>query len=354
MVELDNKLKEQYMELRNEYDAVCNSIRQGDAIGLSSKELASLTQLKKSLNEKRVAYEDAMLGEMSQGSNLSKLTEDGWYAIRYLNNKSKYFLAVEPIKEDCIEHIERGRFDRELTRPFLDDMLPSIRNDEVLEKHKRQTAMRVEELLAEHAQVDIVLVNVSDDESKGIRPSSHSRKRRAERKFSVDERFSEEYARGHRRQLDEDIMAEFETAEHIWTDSKGIEFWFGADNTMFVIGENEATINCKAIVTLYESTFGFSKEINRTIVFQQIEVIKQKQEEHTQAMQEHHAQYDVLQLELDTTTDEIALLEAKIEELKAKEQEIVSKQDSLIKQLDVKRKEYDCEYNKLFKKWEVS
>lgn len=354
MVELDNDLKEQYMELRNEYDAVCNSIRQGDSIGLSSKELASLTQLKKSLNEKRVAYEDAILNEMSQGSNLSKLTDDGWYAIRYLNNKSKYFLAVEPIKEECIEHIERGRFDRELTRTYLDDMLPSIRNDEVLEKHKRQTAMRVEELLAEHAQVDVVLVNVSDDETKGIRPSSHSRQRRAERKFNIDERFSEEYARVHRRQLDEDIMAEFETAEHIWTDSKGIEFWFGADNTMFVIGENESTINCKAIVTLYESSFGFSKEINRTIVFQQIDVIKQKQQEHEQAMGQYHSEYDVLKHELHTTTDEIELLQAKIEELRAKEQEIVSKQDSLTRQLNVKRKEYDCEYNKLFKKWEVS
>ena len=44
---------------------------------------------------------------------------------------------------------------------------------------------------------------------------------------------------------------------------------------------------------------------------------------------------------------------AKIEELEAKEQMLASQQQQLVKQLDVKRKEYDCEYNKLFKKWEL-
>jgi len=352
MVELEQELKDEYITLRNEYNAVCNAIRQGANIGLEDKDLASLIALKEVLNEKRVAYEDSILTHMAQGSNLSKLTEDGWYAIRHMNNKNKYFLAIEPIKPDCLELVERGRFDKELTRVHLDDLIPSIRNEEVLESHKIVTALRVEELLAEHANIDVVLVNTTDDESKGVRPSAHSRKRRAERKFNVDERFSESYARSHRKELDEDIMEEFNTADHLWTDVKGVEFWFGVDNTMFVVGDNEDTINCKAIITLYDSNFGFSKAINRMIVLEQIEVIKQKQAEHAEAIGEYNEQYDVLFHELNTTSDEIDLLEARIEELRAKEQEIVGKQDLLTKQLDVKRKEYDCEYNKLFSKWE--
>lgn len=351
MEQFEQAVCEKYMELRKSYDALNQAVKHAKANGIDGEPLARLTTQKKEVNAEKSSLEAAMLTAMAQSTNIRKVG-DGWYIVRFLDNKNKFMLASEPLLEDGLDILIRGRFDRELTRKALDELVPSILNEEALNKYKTETAVMAEKYLSELTPLDIVLV-VPEGEGTAVRPSGHSLKRRAERKFNVDERHSDEYVRANREMLHNDVMAEYSTAEHLWTDNIGIEFWFGADNTMFIVGENETTVNCKAIVTLYEENFGFSKEINRNIVYQQIEVIKAKQKEYKEAVAEHMSEEQVMKHERSVVTSEMEVLSAKMNELTAKLNEIGAKEQRIDKQLEVKRKEFDCEYNKLFKKWEL-
>jgi hypothetical protein len=351
MEQFEQTVCDKYMELRKRYGALNQAVKHAKANGVEGEPLARLTTEKKSVNADLSALESTMLTAMAQSTNMRKVGE-GWYVIRFLDNKNKFCITAEPLLEDGVDILIRGRFDKELTRKSLDDLIPSILNEEALNKHKTEVAVLAEQYLAELTPLDIVLV-VPEGGAGAVRPSSHSLKRRAERKFGIDTRHSEEYVKANRAMLHEDVMAEYGTAEHLWTDNIGIEFWFGVDNTMFIVGENETTVNCKAIVTLYEENFGFSKEINRNIVYQQIEVIKAKQKEYKEAVAEHMAEEQVMKHERSVVTSEMDVLSAKMNELTAKLNEISAKEQSADKHLEVKRKEFDCEYNKLFKKWEL-
>ena len=347
MTRFDGVLSQRYLTNRVEHDAMNQAVKHCKAHGIDEGVVKRMILKKKEYSKVRSELESEMLGLMAQGTNLFAI--DGpWYAIRYLDDKKQFKLTAEMLYADKAYKLLRGKFDKELSMKDLESMLPDIRDMDALALHKMKVFEIAEMRIREYTGVTIPVTNKSD---MPVMPTNHALRRRAERKFGISELESGEYVNKNRKDVEYDLMQEFDTSEHMWTDDDGYEYRFGAENTMFVVNVDENMPDRKAIITLYEERFGFDKAINRSIVYQQMDVIKQKHKEFKECVGEYDHVHERSSSRIYDVDTEIEHLKAQIELLEADKASYEHDLFVAKNQLKVGRLAFNKEYDKLFKKW---
>jgi hypothetical protein len=344
------------MAEKHYHDSLSQAIKIAKANGLDDKQIKPLVLLKQEMKTKCHKNSETLLKRMALGENLVHMKES-WYSIRHTNDKGDITLKQECLKAEDIYILRRdGRHERELNRIELDNFLPAITNDEALELYKQSIRAEGHNLIRVHTGVSIESADSQDniegvDQDKPITVSSHAGMRWVQRvnQYALkDEKKAEDYRRLHVNAINEAVLDCFGLAEKVWqSDRDGITYWFNPNgNVMFVVGSNN-------IITLYEEDFGFTKDMNRMIVREQLKVLELAHNALLQAEVDHKNSLSTVDDEIKGINNELALLEANMALLIAKRATLNAEREQTNKEVKLARTKYDVEFDKLFKKWDV-
>ncbi|AGR46931.1 hypothetical protein SHANETTE_26 [Bacillus phage Shanette] len=370
--ELVQKLRSKYLEICSHKELL--------------KEITGVSEFKEA--EKAIKWEltkakeqmaelmDKALRTMKLAANVERLWDD-WYVVRHVRPGGETALELKCLIPGETLRLRRdGRNDRELTRADLDMYLPAMENtfskhlwqDEVklevarlypiyaIEKPKAKVVEMVntvpgvlgvgDQVVTKPAVEEVEIVEPKQDNSVTV----HAGGRFVQRKLLLHVT-SLEKAQKHFLQnvaeIKPMILEAFHapTTELLFEDEEGIAYYFDADNFVYLWGKADGRI-----ITYYEEDFGFAKHINRNIVIQQVEELKNAFEYYKQLQVDNANEHESAKSSLDLLEDEEALLLAKLEAIKAHKKEITASLDLSDKTLASHKKEYEAERNKLFRK----
>ena len=367
MATITDTAKATFLRVKYQYDSLSQAIRLArECADIAEQDIQAMTAIKQELKKKWMTQVETFLKKMPLGSNVIELGE-GWYGIRYLDDKLNKALKIEPIQEPNVFHVQRdGRNAAEFTRMQLDSILPAIIDERFLELYKHKLHNDAIDLVKQHcgyviqreAPVQMVVEPVQPDnadpeliEGAEVRYfptiSHHAGVRWVQRKIGIiNEIQATEYKRANLREVETAILNGFSAAEHVWTAEDGIEYYFDPENIMYVVGNNN-------IITLYESDFTFAKHINRSIVFEQLAVID-KAWRLLQDTEECHAELQVsVDNDLIDIQGRLASLKAEMELLQAKQDTKTAELAESSKVLSKAKVDYHGQCNKLFKKFDM-
>lgn len=350
------EFKELFMKDKFLYDSLSQAIKLAKTNGLNDKQIKPLTMAKQELKTKCAKNNEKLLRGMPLSENIVHL-QDSWYAIRHTNDKGDITVKQECLRSEDIHIIKRdGRHENELRRTQLDDFLPAIQSAEALEIYKEQIKSNGHSLVYDHTGVLIQGEHVQStaeevEEEKVTTVSSHAGMRWVQRVMNhatKDDKKAEEYRRMHLQVINTGILDSFGKAHQVWqSDRDGITYWFDETaNMMFVVGSNN-------IITLYEEDFGFTPDMNRMIVQEQLKVLAQVHDALRQAEDNHEKGIRLLEGEIKAINDELSILEAQMGLLVAKRATMNAEREQNSKEVKLARARYDVEFDKLFKKWDV-
>lgn len=350
-------LKAQLMEDKCLHDSLSQAIRIAKNSGIDEKRIKPILLEKQKYKKICATNNDKVMRAMPLSTNVMQL-EDGWHAIRYINKDADLMLKIDIIKPDDAYLLKRdARHERELSREQLDTLLPSLIDEEALELYKQKLATRAAQLLYEYTGFEVIAVDMEEvDNPNEPQPeitmaSAHAGKRWVQRIMGIkSDAEAEEYRRTHVREVNEAVLEGYADAELVWEEkADDITYWFDNDNVMYVKGKQNGVPN---IITLYEENFGFSKEINRMITFQQLEVLSKAKSNLVDAEFVVEVNKSQVEADVQAINDQIAVLESQIALLVAKRAERLNVREQSTKELKLAKDTYTAEFNKLFRKWD--
>jgi hypothetical protein len=342
---ISEEVCKEFMQLKFTYDSTSYAVKIAKQQGADDKSTSKLIQIKQQIKDSYVESSEKILRKMPLSKNILKL-QVGWYAVRYTNSKGDMMLKIESLVEKDLYMIQRdGRRERELTKDDVDRILPGIQDEVTLEIYKKEITKRAVSLVQEHTGLQITM---EIDEKGGALVSSHAKLRWVQRKVGIQsEQEAYEHLRTRSKDIESAVLQGFDKSDLVWTGEDGIQYWFDEDNIMYVIGKDQT------IITLYEEDFGFDKDINRSIVLQQMGVIREKAKELEEGRSKHLSVSKDTELTLNHVNGRIKVLEAKIDHLISKKAEALSTRETSYKGLRVIEEKFNNESNKLFKKWDT-
>lgn len=343
-------IREAIVATKVEYDSLNQAIKIAKAQGADAKAIRTLIQLKDNVKANRLANDNKLLKAMPLATNVVNL-EGSWYAVRYTNEKNDLTISVEILNDKDVPILQRdGRSERELSQRDLNTLVPGCIDEAMLEMYKQSVVHKANEYVYDYCSILVEQESVIEV----VRPttvSAHSGMRYVQRKLRIgvnNESVAEDYRRSHLKEVEAGVLEGYSKSEQVWVADDGMVFSFDEDNIMYVVGDASGPNN---IVTLYEEDFGFSKEINRSITFQQLEVLKVARESLRLTERELEESLRGNDEALRLATDQIEYLQCQIDELVAQKDIIMSKRELFAKSMKTAKSKYSAEFNKLFMKW---
>lgn len=363
MYKLGEGESEAFFQLKKLYDSLSQAVKIAKQLPVPEEveqykeELSDLCTSKASAKATYMKYKDNIILSFF-GKRVSKdciletnIIELGntWYGI-YYNIGKKMDLKIDFIPEKDLPVLERTAGMFHYTSSDLEAILPACIDEVTLELYKNDLREKAIDILKEKAPSYYALLSaeeVEKDSEVGVIPSTHAQKRWIQRKMNIKELDTdykvEAYRKEHLEEVNHGIMESFHSAIEIWHDEEGISYYFDEDNTIYIVGRN-------TIITLYEEDFGFNKSINRSIVTQQVEVLKEYKKELDKSLEEYHLLDKNITVEIESLDNEIKQLQDKVRSLSDKKVQLSLENSSNLEKVSKKRVAFEKEYNKLFKK----
>lgn len=330
-----------FLEQKLRYDSLSQAVRLAKANGIDEDGCRRLLAEKAKEKETYIVNMDSVLKSMSLSNNITKLSDE-WYGIRYIDTKSTVALRVEILNPRDIPVITRdGRRERDLTRSEMDALIPAILDHDALDRYKNNVASGARDVIK-----DVFNIEITEVEEATLLITFHAGVRYVQRVLGLypnSEGSAGDYRKGHGAEIDKSIADGFAQAELLWVATDGVEYYFDANNIVYVKTD-------QSIVTLYESDFGFSKPINRSIVLQHIQVVQEEFYNMEQLEVEVGRKTEEIQDQIASIESETSVLEAQIAYLNASKNTLNVRKDELGKDVVRSRLRFQNECNKLFKK----
>lgn len=134
---------------------------------------------------------------------------------------------------------------------------------------------------------------------------------------------------------------------------RGAEVLYETKGKVFKITEDNVILVYKArdnkIMTLYKKDYGFTEEINRQIIFMQIDVIKNAESKMKDVERAYKKQMSVYYTEEEECKKEIEELQAKLDKANEKLNHVMRCKKSAKSMLEESENGYQEEYDKIFK-----
>jgi len=339
-----DRVLEGFMEHRKLYESTVLAVKMARNLGVGEDVLSSIYSRRQLLNKERKQKENAILREIKKTGLPLRLSEN-WYGICYQEGRKSHLL-VQPliIQGNTIGALEEN-FGKVLTKSQLFNLLPYLTDYGVLDSYKQEMESRASQQISEYGvypftyQPEFPLTLETN-----YQVSFHCRKRYALRILGIKREVeAEEYANSHFEEINLDICNRLKESELVWTGLDGIMFRFDTSNYMYLIGENNN------VITLYEENFGWSKQINRSIVYQQLELLSCLYSDLCNAEGDSNLKLEEIETKISDIGEEIALLEARITSLKSQKDVLEAQKIESCDLVKSVRAELDRESNKLFK-----
>lgn len=348
-----DSVQEKYMKAKFDYDVCCEVVEllTGMPYGTADIKERAITEK----NEAKAAHSEALdwllLQMKMEGTNVLKLV-DSWHAVRTTGRKkSASEVRVAAIQDHLVYMLVRADDALDMTKQQLDALLPSIQDEVAMSTYegKVKKYARIHLQTAYGLDVEEETSEQEVGTSSKLVVSHHAGWRYVQRVKGIASEFAAvDYVRAHRNEIQEEIANKFSTAQTLWQDIDGIEYRFDADNLMYVYNPEGQTI-----ITIYEVDYRFAKHINRQIVFEQIEVIKQQYSRFEQLKQEQEQQLKHTQDEIQGIEDQLKALKAEMDALVAHKSKLLATRDHLDKDIKAAWQNYALQFNKVFKKFEA-
>jgi hypothetical protein len=338
------------------HDSLSQAIRLAKNNGINEKLIKPMMLDKQKYKKICANNIEKVLRGMQLSTNVVQI-EDGWYAIRYVNNNHDTMVKIDILRSEDVYLLRRdARHERELSRDQLDTLLPGLIDEEALELYKQKLATRAVELVFEYTNVYVDESNSPIDDNSAMEEvttvSTHAGRRWVQRVIGIkNETEAEEYRRANMQAVNNAVMEGYNDAELVWEEkADNITYWFDSQNNMYVKGRQNGVPN---IITMYEEDFGFSKTINRMITFEQLAVLGGARDELSLAQEDVEGTSAQVESDVQAINDEIAVLEARIALLVSERGAKLALRDQSSKRLRLAKDKYTAEFNKLFKKWDA-
>lgn len=356
--------------------------------GIPTSKVKKLHQEKSKLTKKIDSNVRQILSRMTLSSNIQPTSKEPWVFVRYQDDQDQSLdtkLRLVAIVPECLGtvHVD-GRESSPLTLTNLNSMLPLVcDNKAVLAYESLADIVALEELHAllpgklttsggrKHWSKGSVLIEVVEREKEKeegnevvtphqVEPdveftvSSHAGVRRVQRMLGIpDERMAEAHFKANAQSIRSDIVESVKKAEILWQDpnpDEPIDYYLDADNVVYVIGHDHSVPN---VITLYEADFGFNRDINRTIILQQVKVLEEMhklwKDTLVSTSVEHAEGLDKMQ----GIDDDIELLRRQLKAKEAEKKAIEAGLGKLNTDERVAEQAFNKEHSKLFKKWRL-
>lgn len=341
---LSNDFKKKLIINKTEYDSINQAISLAKLHGADDKLIQPLHVIRQQLYDSLTTSSNRVLKSMQLSTNVL-LIVDCWYGIRYSNDNGDLSLRIEILNAKDLPILQRdGRKERELTTNDVNTLIPACLDEVDIGLYKQTISVRAKEYMSEHLGLQI-------DEEKGVdKPltvSSHAGKRYIQRVLGIginNESIAEDYRREHLKEIEDAIFKGYAGAERMWLDDEGIMYSMDEDNWMYVVGNSN-------IITMYEEDFGFTKDINRMIAFQQREVLVKANLELANAEQDYRQLSNVTEIEVLEVEDNISVLKAQLDLLLSRKVELGAEKERHNREINLAKSKFTKEFNKLFKKW---
>jgi len=346
LYELEALVVKAYLDKKIEHDTLNQAVKLSKERGIEEKHVQKMVSRKKEL--KALLSEDNVVIAkklISCDSTIARL-QDGWFAIRYKNDKNEVTIMVELLLQRDIHFLELDpKRKREYRKSEIATLLPGYIDEVSLEMYKDRLKKKARQLILESTGITVFDDPVLRNDT--LRVSSHAIKRWILRMLGITSEIKiDEYKKEHSPELEAEILNNVKNSKLIWENYEdSVQYWFDEKNIVYVISNN-------TVVTVYEEVFGFVKEVNRAIVMNQLEVIKRCHEERIRSEKEGVEIVARLSEELEDIEDQTRVLESSLELLKTKQITIAAKRDECLKYQKMIKDEFYAEFNKLFRKWE--
>jgi len=343
---ISSEFKDKFIKSKQLYESSATALKLAKKGQMGANLIKELTIHKQNAKADYTALGDELLTKMGLKSNVIHI-RNAWHAIRYVDNEGNTKWSIEPLTLGGVSKIKRdSRHEAEITEDELSKIVHSVIDQEFLENYKIKLAEQANDLIAEPDEEEEEEQCEELEADNELVVKHHACRRWAERLLGIPEHKSTAYVSKHWEEVKGAVLSSYEKAELFWDESPEVDFYYnGEDNVMFVATD-------KALITLYDEQFGFSKEINIMITYQQREVLARAHEAFRQLGKESKqamAETKQAQSEID---DQIEVLQAQIALLLSEKESLEAKEVTLRNSIQVARAKYQAEHNKLFKKWE--
>lgn len=296
--------------------------------------------------------ENALLDMWDRNNNMNLLMAEGVCFIRYLKGNGQKGIEIMPVKKQNLDLIRRNlEVEGDITQEQLREYAsPVVVDTEALNAFTEECKREAQDVLKEY-------VKQSKPRNEKWTASVHSVERYIEKVLKITEKNKAKHECVHNFLDHKKAVTEmFEKADVFWEESDEILHKITRDDNYILVGKQKE----KVIMTVYEKDFGFSKEINRNIIFMQLEEIKKARKDLEEAEQNCKAQVSVYNRHIERCDEELEIIQDKIRELKEEAENI--KQDkknmeyareSVKSHLKESNKAYDDEYYKIFRPYKV-
>lgn len=378
---VSKEFKEEFTISCTNYDAVTKAISELESIGAEGKELQPLKALKQKLEDSLSKSRNRLLKSMTLSDNIVHLN-DSWYGVRYYDDDANSSLHVALLNEGDLHVLRRDcRKERELTTSDIQTLAPACEDVVSVGFYQREVATKSKDYMPnsyvthEVTNPDIqykdgnrdmmdslrYAVDVVSDKKVGLmydyEPTSrsgstsvsyHAGGRYVQRILSLYENDiteAEKYFKHHYNELVGEIRERHVDSELLWyEEDEAISFLLGKDNLVFVEGNNN-------IITLYVLDFGFTVGINRTIVMEQVKVLRERQEQLEEQERVYRELADDTDRKLSLVEDDISHLKSQLVRAESLQAELQLTKERANKDVQVAISDFTKEFNKLFKKW---
>lgn len=341
MYELDEALSQLFMDTILDYSAYCHAIKLAKERGMNDDDCKPLINAKSVTKQKMEDNNYKVLKKLPKNENVVRI-QDNWYGVRYLNDKGEALLKNDPLIEKDIYMIKLGDGrTRDLTRADVDQLMPIMVDEQALEDRKEKIHFRACELLFETVGIEII----PNNDGASLVVSAHAMERWGQRKLGLTKLQSVEYKRNNYQQLQNDIIAGFQSADQIWVDEEGYQYLFDEENILYIFKDN-------IIVTLYEKDYGFTKDINRMITFEQCKVLGESWKHYNAIFEGYENQINLLEDKDSALAAQLRSLQSQVDFINSQRKVLLDQKAQEMSQLTAAYDIYQAEFAKLFKKWE--
>lgn len=340
MISLDDNISNDLLDNKLELYSLNEALKIAEEKNLSS-EIIDLLKNKRDvvLSEYTEVTNRVLRQLMKDRSNIAMLHDTDWCVVKYNPSKNNYGILIEPFISKNLLLLSKNDTKKKLTKNDI-EMLMSSRfiNGSIKQTFIRKSIARSIEILNE----------ISPDMQlpEEISVSIHACKRWIQRVLKITETSAiEKYRRANHKEVEQDILKAFKNAELLWSHTDGTEFWIDLNNTIYVF-------NNSTIITLYIEDFGFSKEINKSIVMMQIKEVQKAYDNLSRGEINIREEDSMVTAKMCDIDSRVKTLKAELDFLTKKKDTLISKQTELLCNLTLLKEQYMEQYNKLFKKHE--
>lgn len=360
--------------LEMKLQVITTAIRVAKDDGIATSKIKKIQQEKSKTTKAIATKTKQLLKIMTLSSNVQQVGDSRWYYVRHQCNDSlDTSLILLCLQEGCIELLFRdNREQPALSLGQIMAQLPMIENVRVIKEYNKTVLRNAVLMLKEHGLelssdvsvidepvpepvvVEVVVADhgidvIEDNESPALVISYHACVRWIGRILGIkkDEQI-EAYFRANAKKVKAEIYLAVSGLPLLWTDVDGIRYYLSNDNIMFVVGDESGK---DTVITLYETDFGFSKEINNMIAKKQVEVLASLCKELEETEDKVLKVVERTESELTAVNAEIDSVKARLAYLQSEERRLNNQSTSAGAMLAMKQTEFNEEHSKLFKKW---